>query len=227
MKNISRYNIAIGLAIIFHCIGFFGLKYFDAGLIARTTPFHLLLMCGLIFYTHKRISVHFLLFFLLCSIGGLVAEMAGVNTGILFGDYAYGNVLGPKLNNVPLIIGINWFIIIYCCAVTVRMFLEYLTARLGADAIVEKTRLKVLSLIVDGAILAVIFDVVLEPAAIKLGYWNWADADVPWQNYFSWFCVSAFFLSLFHVFNINSQNKFAVHLLMIQMIFLLCVEIFI
>lgn len=226
MRNISRYDIAIAVAIIFHTIGFFGMKYFGIEQMAKTTPFHLLLMCGLLFYTHKRISIHFLLFFILCAAGGFVAEMIGVNTGYLFGDYQYGNMLGAKLNGVPLIIGINWFIIIYCCGVTIRQFVANLTARLGAEEMIEKTRLKTLSLIVDGALIAVIFDVVLEPAAVKMGYWQWANATVPWLNYFTWFCVCAFLLTLFHYFNINAKNKFAIHLLMIQMIFLLSVEIF-
>lgn len=202
------------------------MKYFGIEQMAKTTPFHLLLMCGLLFYTHKRISIYFLLFFILCAAGGFVAEMIGVNTGYLFGDYQYGNVLGAKLNGVPLIIGINWFIIIYCCGVTIRQFVVYLTSRLGAEDMIEKTRLKTLSLIVDGALMAVIFDVILEPAAVKMGYWQWVNATVPWLNYFTWFCVSAFLLTLFHYFNITAKNKFAIHLLKIQMIFLLSVEIF-
>ena len=42
----------------------------------------------------------------------MIKEVTTVET--MFGDYSYGKVLGYQVNNVPVIIGINWFLIIYC-----------------------------------------------------------------------------------------------------------------
>lgn len=44
---------------------------------------------------------------------GIGAEIIGVNTGLLFGNYSYGNNLGPKIVGVPPIIGINWIVLIF------------------------------------------------------------------------------------------------------------------
>ncbi len=48
----------------------------------------------------------------LAAIGGWLAECIGVQTGLLFGQYNYGEGLGPKLAGVPLILGILWFVML-------------------------------------------------------------------------------------------------------------------
>lgn len=227
LKHIPRYKIATAIAIIFHAIGLLGMLFFDRDFFISTTPMHLLLMAALIFYSHKNITVGFLFFFLFCFLTGYFVELAGTSTGILFGNYAYGNALGYSFNGVPLIIGINWFVIIYCCGVGISIFMKYLVEKLGAEEIVERTHLKTLSFIVDGAILAVIFDIFLEPAAIKLGYWQWHEGEVPLYNYFCWFLVSAMMLFVFHLTRSSRPNQFAVNLIMIQLMFLLLIDTFI
>jgi uncharacterized membrane protein len=32
----------------------------------------------------------------------------------------------------------------------------------------------------------------MEPAAVKLGFWNWNGGHIPIHNYFSWFWTSLF-----------------------------------
>ena len=41
-----------------------------------------------------------------------LTEVIGVKTGLIFGEYSYGNVLGIKLFDVPIIIGLNWVFVI-------------------------------------------------------------------------------------------------------------------
>ncbi|MBL6866293.1 MAG: carotenoid biosynthesis protein, partial [Flavobacteriales bacterium] len=41
--------------------------------------------------------------------GGLAVEIVGVQTGMLFGTYSYGDILGPKLAGVPIILGALWW----------------------------------------------------------------------------------------------------------------------
>ena len=81
------------------------------------------------------------------------------------------------------------------------------------------------STIADGALLAVLFDWVIEPVAIRLGYWQWTDGEVPWSNYYSWWGVSALILTLFHLLTFKKQNLFAVHLLLIQFMFFMLLRI--
>jgi putative membrane protein len=54
---------------------------------------------------------------------GILVEIMGVNTGLLFGDYQYGAVLSPRIKQVPWVIGINWFLVIYCCGISIHTLL--------------------------------------------------------------------------------------------------------
>jgi putative membrane protein len=158
---------------------------------------------------------------------GIFVEIIGVNTGILFGDYAYGNVLGPKIKNVPLLIGVNWFLIIYCCGISIHTVMMKAINRIAADTGKTPMALKVLSVIVDGATLAVFFDWLIEPVAVKLGYWFWnGNGGIPIFNYICWFVISLLLLALFHFAKFNKENKFAVNLLLVQMMFFLLLRTF-
>ena len=77
----------------------------------------------------------------------------------------------------------------------------------------------------DGATLALLFDWLMEPVAAQLGYWKWA-GEIPFYNYLCWFIVAIVLLALFHFSRFNKQNKFAVHLLMIQVMFFLLLKTF-
>src|SRR6478672_10380734 len=129
----SRQQLATAIAILFHLIGVVGILAFDSELIIAATPIHLLLMGVLIFYTQEKINKYFLLFFLICVIGGFAVEYLGTSTGIIFGEYEYGSVLGKKWKEVPVIIGINWFIIIYICGASMHMLLESLRKKTSAE----------------------------------------------------------------------------------------------
>jgi putative membrane protein len=182
-------------------------------------------MFVLLCWTQQEKNKYFFLFLLLSGFTGVGVEIAGVNTGAIFGDYSYGNVLGPKLAGVPMIIGINWFLIIYCCGVVMHTILMRAINRLAIEPGAKPMRLKALSVIVDGATLAVFFDWVMEPVAVKLGYWQWK-GDIPFYNYFCWFMVSVLLLALFHFLPFSKNNKFAIHLLMIQLMFFLLLRTF-
>jgi len=221
----SKYQIATAVAILFHVIGFVGIVFFKSDFITATTPFNLLLMFALLIWTQNEKNYQFWLFVLVAVATGLIVEMIGVHTHLLFGDYTYGNVLGFKANKVPLIIGINWLVIIYCCGISINTILQKAITKLAKDTATPPMALKAISVIVDGATIAVFFDWLMEPIAIKLGYWQW-NGDIPLYNYICWFVVAAALLSLFHVCNFKKQNKFAVHLLLIQMMFFLLLRTF-
>jgi putative membrane protein len=80
--------------------------------------------------------------------------------------------------------------------------------------------------IIDGATLAVLLDLLMEPVAIKLGLWKWVGEAVPLYNYLCWFAISALLLTIFQFCNFNKQNKFAVNLLLIQAMFFLLLRTF-
>ena len=223
----SKFQVATAIAILFHTIGIVGLLYFDKAFFLKSTPVNLLLMFVLLVWTQNEKNKYFFLFLTACFLVGIAVEIIGINTGILFGDYTYGNVLGYKVQNVPLIIGVNWFIIIYCSGISIHTLLMKAINRISADTGKNPMALKALSVIIDGATLAVFFDWLMEPVAVKLGYWTWnGDGSVPLYNYLCWFFVSILLLSVFHFVKFNKQNKFAVNLLLIQLMFFLILRTF-
>jgi putative membrane protein len=184
-------------------------------------------MFGLILYTNRPLQPKLLLFFFIIFCSGILVEMIGTKTGWLFGKYAYGQVLGAGIMNVPFIIGINWCMIIYCCGVSTHMLMSSLIQKLPDAKKETSSFLNKWSVIIDGALLALLFDWLMEPVAIQLGYWHWLkDGTIPLYNYFCWFIISMIFLFIFQQFNINKTNKFVVHLLLIQSMFFLLLRTF-
>ena len=221
----SKYQVATAIAVLFHTIGFAGIVFFKSDFIIQSTPLNLLLMFGLLVWTQREKNLFFWLFVLVTFAAGIAVEMIGVNTQLLFGDYSYGKVLGYQVNNVPVIIGINWFLIIYCCGITVQTILMKAITKVATETSTPPMVLKALSVIVDGATLAVFIDWIMEPVALQLGYWTW-NGDIPVYNYICWFVVAIAMLAVFHFLKFNKQNKFAVHLLMIQVLFFLLLRTF-
>jgi bisanhydrobacterioruberin hydratase len=223
-----RRRIATALALLFHICGAAGIlldiyKDFFIG----ATPFNLLLMFALLLWTQRSPGIHFWLFTGIAVLTGIGVEIAGVNTGLLFGQYSYGTVLGYKWMGVPLLIGINWFIAMYCCGITIHTFLQRVIRAAAVDTAVPAKTIKALSVMVDGATLAVFFDWVMEPVAVKLGFWQWGgNGSIPAFNYVCWFGISLLLLGCFHFLRFNKSNKFAVHLLLIQLMFFLILRTF-
>ncbi len=227
MKRFSKYQVATAIAVLFHSIGLIGFLFFNSAAFVATTPLNLLLMCALLFYTQAQRNLHFYLFFAICFVVGIGVEILGTSTGLLFGDYSYGTVLGPGIMQVPFMIGVNWFIIMYCCGVTIHFFLQHLMAKLAEQTGKPSKSIQVLSVVVDGATLAVFFDWLMEPVAVKLGYWQWhGTGEIPLLNYLCWFGVSMILLFVFQKLSFSRQNKFAVNLLLIQAMFFLLLRTF-
>lgn len=227
VKSISKYQIATAVAIFFHSIGLVGILFFDTNFFVQATPFNLLLSFSLLVYTQANRNIAFFLFITAVFIIGFFSEVLGVNTGLIFGDYAYGKVLGFQWLNVPLLIGVNWFIIIYCSGICTQILLLKVINKVAAGSKEPPILLRAMSVIVDGATLAVLFDWLMEPVAVKLGFWTWlGDGTIPLYNYICWFIISMLLLTIFHLCKFNKENKFAVNLLLIQSLFFLILRTF-
>jgi putative membrane protein len=222
----SKDQIATAIAILFHAIGLIGILFLKNPFFVAATPINLLLMFALLIWTQKEINKFFFLFIVCVIVIGFVVEIIGVNTQWLFGQYTYGEVLGIKWQQVPLIISINWFIIIYCCGISTQTLLQKTINKVAEENLQPPVALKALSVIVDGATLATLFDWLIEPIAVKLHFWQWTNNHIPVYNYICWLIISIGLLSIFHFCNFNKQNKFAIHLLMIQFMFFLILRAF-
>jgi putative membrane protein len=206
-ENITRgkhTSQAIRLIVIFHLAGLIGfLLPITRPLFLQLVPFHLLLMMLILFFTHDQFDKKFLVFFFSIFIVGFTVEWIGVHTGKLFGNYVYGPTLGWQLNGIPIIMGANWFLLIYAAGVS----LQYLP--------VKVIWLRVLI----GAATLVLLDLLIEPVAIRLNYWQWVGNAIPFNNYLCWFVISAVLLLVFELCRFKKQSIVAVILLASQFIF--------
>lgn len=139
-----------------------------------------LLLCAE--HLHAQRNRKFILWGAGVCIMTFMIELAGVKTGALFGSYVYGETLQPQLWKVPLAIGFAWLALLISATVVSQYLLPY--------PFLQKPALAALLI----ALLMVLFDFFMEPAATKLGYWTWNTGAIPWQNYFAWF-VFGFILS--------------------------------
>lgn len=227
IKRLSKYQIATFLAILFHFFGIIGMLFWNKNLFIQATPLNLLLMFVLLLWTQEDKNSSFILFVVIAVFIGFMAEVTGVHTGLLFGNYSYGKALGIKFLEVPLIIGINWFVIIYCSGISIQTVLHKLVKGVSVQNQKLSASLKIFSVIIDGAILATFFDWLMEPIAIKLGFWHWNEGGaIPVYNYLCWFIISAALLTIFQFFNFRKRNKFAINLLLIQVMFFLLLRTF-
>jgi len=225
--NLTKFHIATTIAVVFHVIGLLGLLFFDKAFFIAATPYNLLLSFILLIWTQRDKNKSFFIFLLITVFIGLAVELIGIKTGLLFGDYTYGKTLGFSIKNLPLLIGINWFIIIYCCGVSIHTLLMKAINRIALDTGKSPMVIKALSVIIDGAILALLFDWLMEPIAVKLNYWKWnGNGTIPMKNYICWFAISLLLLTVFNFSKFNKQNYFAINLLLIQVMFFLLLRTF-
>ncbi len=218
--TINRTLTATVLALVMHLTGALGMLLWRRDWFLMLTPFNLLVMFFLLIWTlpEKKPSVYW--FFSGAFLVGIGSEMIGVKTGFLFGQYHYGNILGFRINGVPLLIGIYWFIVVYASGMLANQLRNMLSPAYAARRHVAFSKWLGSSVIIDGAILATIFDFIMEPAAVKLGFWTWQNGEVPVMNYISWFLVSVVILFLFRKTNLR-HHQFAINLLVIQALFFL------
>jgi putative membrane protein len=195
---------AIIIIILFHVVGLVGLSIpATRGLFLSIVPFHLLLMLVVITLSHHKLNSRFGIFVLIVFWLGFIAEWVGVHKGWLFGNYAYGETLGLKLAGIPLMIGVNWFLLIYATGVTM-----------------QRSRLRsAFFRIIAGAGLLVLLDIFIEPVAIKFNYWHWNTGGIPLKNYACWFLVSAVMLYIFELFAFKKQSIAAPVLLITEFVF--------
>jgi bisanhydrobacterioruberin hydratase len=214
-----KFFIATFIALLFHVSGCIGMFTSHKDWFIRNTPLNLLLMFVLLLWTQQEKNRSFYFFLLTCFVVGILVEIVGVNTSVLFGRYEYGSVMGKKIMNVPWLIGINWFVIMYTSGMAVSQVHHWVEKQYATAGAFLSPQIRNASIIIDGALLATFFDYIMEPVAIKLEYWSWFNGNIPFFNYLCWFIVSLVLLYVFTKFNFNRHNQFAVHLLIIQLLF--------
>lgn len=203
-KELLANKQAVSIILIFHVVGLIGLALpFTRLVFLQIVPFHLLLTLSVIALNHKPIDTRFIFFFFTVFILCFAVEWIGIHKHWLFGNYNYGSTLGFKVSDIPLIIGCNWFMLIYSTGV-----------------LMQRSRLKSFILRASaGALLLVLLDVLIEPVAVHFDYWHWVNSVIPFKNYICWFGVSFLMLSLFEAFRFEHQRIVPIVFLLAQFVF--------
>lgn len=172
-------------------------------------PFNILFAFAVLCLGEERFTRSDLLLFTVCFVFGFVYEWAGTSTGVIFGEYAYGRGLGIKLWNVPVLIGLNWFFMVYASLALTGLFVMPAWQRL---------------LLAPACML--VYDFFLEPFAIRNDMWTWQATEVPLQNYVAWY-AGGLVLCAFAVWGrFEIRNRYAVGLFGIQILFFLLLEVY-
>ena len=171
------------------------------------TPWGMLMATVLLMIFHEPWERKSWIVFSSIALAGFLVELLGVNTRLLFGHYEYGVTLGPKLWNTPLVIGLNWLVLIYCISTLLNSIRHRWVFPLA------------------GAILMVAFDYLMEPVAMDTDMWQWAGGQVPMKNYIDWFIVSGILFLMIRLLKVEFSNRIAPLLFIMQGVFFLVLNL--
>jgi uncharacterized membrane protein len=212
MADKSKADLSQPLALLIglHIIGLFGLKFHETqDIFARLIPVNLIITLGVLLYYQKHWNIRAIAYLFFVYVSSFVIEVIGVQTGKIFGVYRYGKALGPKLFDVPVMMGVTWLVLIYCVGLMVKN-LKYNQFFKAAIA----------------AVMMVMLDVLIEPVAIKLGMWGWEERRVPAINYAAWFVISYLYVLIQLNIKAKLRNELAPFVFVVIAGFFLAINLF-
>lgn len=180
------------------------------GLMLLMTPWFLLVTgaAALILAWPEEKRMSFALWAAVAYLVTFTLEAVGTATGLVFGPYTYGTVLGFHLFAVPPVIGFNWVLVILAFA--------DLACRLPGGRWYGP---------VLAAAAATGFDWIMEPAAIGLGYWTWTGGAIPLQNYLAWFLIALVAATAWSLLGLKARRPAAAVLTAVQALFFLILRL--
>lgn len=196
-------NFALVFLFLLHFVGIFALNFeLTQWLFRPLIPLNLIISGLLILYNHSDWNKNFIIFAILTAFLGYLFEVIGVNTGLIFGEYQYGKNMGFKLFETPLLIGLNWLILVYSFGIITNSLSIHLIFKILITAFCLTT-----------------LDFFIEPFAIYHDMWHWQNIIVPLQNYIGWFFCSIILSSIFFILKFSKQNSLTKHYIIIQVMF--------
>lgn len=178
---------------VIHFFGVIVISFADLDFFAGFTPLNLFLSALLILLAAAADDFPKLAYFFLISFSiGFGVEVLGTQTGFPFGNYQYLHNLGLKWIEVPLMIGVNWFVLSYSTALWARRW----------------TSIPLLQMLIAAALM-VSLDLFIEPLSATLGFWAWENNVIPLENYLAWFAVSFLIQLIFVRLRITNDTALA------------------
>ena len=201
---IAKNKLVISIFIIwlFNISGIIGILSPYSDWFLGLTPLNLLIYILLITLNIEGLSKQYFYAFSIPFFLGFITEFLGVNYGLLFGSYAYGENLGVKIGGVPLMICVNWAV------------LTIVTADLSS-LIIKNMILRSLL----GGFLMMILDIIIETSAPRFDFWEFENNTIPLKNYIAWFVIGSIAHYLYHQFKIKTDKKISIHIFVAITIF--------
>lgn len=207
---LTKKNLAIYLIIAMHFFGFVFMQFPQTKpLFLALTPLNLIVSGGFLLYYHSQKSKLFYIFVGIAFLVGYWIEVIGTKTGIIFGQYWYGKTLGLKVLDVPLLIGVNWAVLVVATGYISEKICSFITQKSISIALK----------FILGAILMTGLDFLIEPIAIHLDFWQWQNNHIPTQNFVAWFIVALLLHFLYAQLKIEKRNDIAIPLYFSQIMF--------
>jgi bisanhydrobacterioruberin hydratase len=203
-----NYFLHIGVLAILHLVGVLGFLSPWRTLFLHLTPFHLLLVFGYIFIFQTHRDSTFISFMIFVMITSYLIELVGVQTGLIFGSYTYGEALGFKVGGTPLLIGMLWFLLVYSIGSQLRTWM--ISPAMKA---------------ITGATMMLFIDMFIEPVAIDLGFWSWENDTIPIQNFVAWYFISFIYFLIFFKYHF-APNRIAPIIYWLQLGFFMLINLF-
>ena len=198
---LKRY-LPIGIVWLFHISAIIGIYLGHYDWFVEKTPMNLMLCMGLLLYAWPLTSAKQLLIAGLFFMVGMLSEWSGVHFGFPFGSYVYGDNLGFKIAGVPLLIGVNWAMLVLISGGIASQLTRSLAAR-----------------VIVGSALMVFLDLFIEPNSSALDFWHWENSHIPLSNYIGWFAVAAILHYVFQRTVKEVNFPFSLNLYLAQVIF--------
>ncbi len=196
----KKFGFAV--LVLLHTIGAFGFVSPLSQWFVFLTPVNLVVTAGIIYIDTvpgKHTAWPIALFI---AVMGYVVEIAGVKTGLLFGNYQYGEVLGWKFFEAPPIIGVNWLIVVW-----------------GGFSLAYSLKVPMAFRWLVSAAFITALDFLIEPVAVHFGFWSWADGVIPFQNYVGWFVLASIMSLIFEFYPLVHKPRMGIVALVCQFLF--------
>lgn len=219
-----RYRKSTFIVItLMYVVGTLGLIFpYTQPYFKLASAFNLWVSLILLLLFHQDYSKSFIGTAISIFLVGFFIEVIGVQTGVIFGKYWYGQTLGTKLFEVPLVIGANWLLLIYCSSMFTLKFCEILKKKVAKNSLFNNDFLKA----IFASSLMVFLDYLIEPVAIHLDFWHWQNEQIPLQNFQAWFLIAFLLNYIFLKGKYVKSNPLAVLLFFLQFAFFISINVF-
>lgn len=211
MRKIDSFTFYSLIAIwAFQIFGAIGILFWNRQWFINMTPFTLLMYFLILYYRNwgdrKKI-----IFLLLTFSFGILSEIIGVNTGLIFGSYKYGQTLGFQIMNVPMVMGIIW-----------------VNTTLICGTIASQVKVQMPLRILIAISLMLLLDAFIEPIAPRIDMWRFDHENglAPLSNYITWAAIALPLQSYFIFYKLKFDIALSSSLYVSQLLFFAALYIF-